>query len=302
MDLEGLVAATFTPLTVDGRVNLDAIEPYAEYLSGQSLEGVFVNGTTGEGMSLTVEERLQIAARWRDVLPPGLKLIVHVGHNCLADARAMAQHAEAIGADAFSACPPSFFKPQTIEELVACCVEVAAAAPRLPFYYYHIPMLTGVHLQMAAFLPLACEQIPNLRGIKFTDDDLADFAGVLQLSAGKLNVFAGRDEMLLSYLKLGARTAVGSTYNFLAPVLQGMLSAFRRGDLVAAQDIQAFVRDVIAVIVKYGGVSSQKLIMRWIGIDCGPVRLPLVNLPLQVESQLHAELEAHDFFLRIHSG
>lgn len=301
MEMEGLVAATFTPLMPDGRVNLEAIEPYAGYLSGQSIAGVFVNGTTGEGMSLTVEERLQLAARWRKALPRRLKLIVHVGHNCLADARAMAQHAEAIGADAVSACSPSFFKPRTIEELVACCAEVAAAAPRLPFYYYHIPVLTGVYLPMTEFLPLARERIPNLRGIKFTDEDLMDFASALQFSAGRLEIFAGRDEMLLSFLELGARAAVGSTYNYLAPAFETLLSAFKRGDLATAQSVQAFVRDLVAVISKHGGVPSQKSIMRWVGIDCGPVRLPLVNLSVEVEARLHAELESHDFFSRMKS-
>src|SRR5947209_17091760 len=100
--LTGLVAAPHTPLHADGSLNLAAIECQAQLLLETGVRGAFVCGTTGESHSLTVEERMQVAARWLQVAGGRLPVVVHVGHNCLADARALAAHAQRIGADAIA--------------------------------------------------------------------------------------------------------------------------------------------------------------------------------------------------------
>src|SRR5258708_5905793 len=108
--LHGLVAAVHTPFTSDGLLNLNAVERQAEHLRANRIEAVFVGGTTGESHSLTVEERLALAQRWREVVRgSGMRLVVHVGSNCLADARTLAAQAEQLRADAVAALAPSYF-------------------------------------------------------------------------------------------------------------------------------------------------------------------------------------------------
>src|SRR4051812_11109208 len=112
MKLEGLVAAVHTPFTRDGELNLDVVEAQCEHLSRHRIIAVFVGGTTGECHSLSVEERLALARRWKEVLKGSdLRLVVHVGANCLRDARALAINAQALGAHAIAALAPSYFKP-----------------------------------------------------------------------------------------------------------------------------------------------------------------------------------------------
>jgi N-acetylneuraminate lyase len=151
---QGLVAAPFTPFHADGTVHEDAIDRQSERLIADGVDGAFVCGTTGEGPSLTTAERMLVASRWAGARRR-LKLFVHVGHSSAADARTLAAHAQSIGADAIACLAPFFFKPRTAGELAAFCRHVAAAAPDLPFYYYHIPSLTGVSLAMRDFLPEA---------------------------------------------------------------------------------------------------------------------------------------------------
>ena len=110
------------------------------------MRGAFVCGTTGEGQSLTSDERRQVAARWCAAAPKHFRVIVHVGHASLAEAKALAAHAAQIGAAAVAATPPYFYKPRTAEDVAACCAEIAAAAPGLPFYYYHFPDITGIDI------------------------------------------------------------------------------------------------------------------------------------------------------------
>lgn len=294
--LSGLIAAPHTPFRADGSVALDLIAQQARLLTQNGVRGAFICGTTGEGPSLTSEERRQIAEAWVAARPANLAVIVHVGHLSLGEARALAAHAQAIGADATAAVAPSFFKPASQTELVAWCAQLAAAAPKLPFYYYTIPSFTGVSLSAADFLAAAEAQIPNLAGIKFTFENLMDFQRATAHAAGKFNVLFGRDEILLAGLGLGAKGAVGSTYNFAAPLYNRIIEAFNRGDLASARADQMRAVDFISVLDRHGGLAAGKSVMKFLGVDCGPVRLPLRALTAAEESSLRAALEKIGFF------
>lgn len=294
--LSGLVAAPFTPFRPNGDLALDAIPALAALLGKNQVSAAFVCGTTGEGSSMTTEERLQVASAWRKATPPGLKLAVHVGHLSLGDSRVLARHAQDIGVDAIAAIAPSFFKPAGPTELIAWCAEVAAAAPKLPFYYYHMPAMTGVAIPARDFLNQVNGQIPNLVGVKFTHEDLLDYSDSKAFADGRYSMLFGRDEILLSGLQLGAPGAVGSTYNYAAPLFHRMMRAFAAGDIESARQHQIRGQEFIDVMNRLGGLSAGKAIMKLIGVDCGPVRLPLRALTPSEESALRAGLGAVGFF------
>lgn len=290
----GLIAAPFTPLHANGALNLDAVAAYARHLHGNGVVGAFICGTTGEGASLTLDERRRVAERWMAAAPAGLRVIVHVGHTCLDDSRALAAHAQAIGADSIASLAPFFFKPAGVAGLVDWCAAVAAAAPRLPFYYYHMPSMTGLSVPVAEFLAAAAKRIPNLAGIKYTFEDLDDFSRCLRFDGGRYDVLFGRDELLHSALKLGARGAVGSTYNFAAPLYVRLIAAFDRGDEPSAVALQATAVQMIHACVNGGGhpIAAFKSLMRRLGVDCGPARLPLANPTEAQVADLLARLDA----------
>lgn len=294
--LTGLIAAPFTAMHGDGSVNLDMVPRQAEDLVQSGVSGVFICGTTGEGPSLTTEERMQLAVEWRRAAGSELKVIVHVGHTSLLEAQRLAEHAQRIGADAVATMAPFFFKPAGVGDLVEFCAEVACAAPELPFYFYHIPSMTGVDVPMHDFLAEAAGRIPNLAGIKYTHEDLMDYSRCVGFDGGRFDLLFGRDEMLLAALTVGAEGAVGSTYNFAAPYYHEVIRAYRAGDLQAARSAQARANEVIAAFKQYGGLAAQKAIMRMIGVDCGPVRLPLRPLGCAEYEELKARLAELGFF------
>lgn len=294
--LTGLIAPPPTPMEADGALNLETVEAQAAALVEDGVAGAFVCGTTGESASLTVAERMEVAERWASVAAPDFAVIVQVGHDCLADCRLLAQHAERIGARAIGCLPPHFFKPASIADLIAFCVEVAAAAPELPFYYYHIPAMTGVTFPVADVLAAGAEQIPTLAGAKFTHEDLMDFGRCVELDGGRFNMLFGRDEMLLAGLALGARGAVGTTYNCAAPLYGRIMRAFEAGDLTAARAEQAHARDLVTALRRFGIIAATKAVMAMNGIDCGPVRPPLRDLTAEERGALRAELERIGFF------
>lgn len=277
MKTKGLIAAPPTGFRADGGIDLNVVVPLAEHLHRQGVVGVFVNGTTGEGMSLSTEEREQLAAEWRKQLPAGMRLFVHVGHNSLAECKRLTRHAQSIGADAIAAIAPSFFKPTGVAGLVEWCAPIAAAAPELPFYFYHMPSMSGVNVSVSEFLPRAAERIPNLAGVKFTFEAMADYQEALRLDGGRFDVLWGRDEMLLGALATGAVGGVGSTYNVIAPLYLKLIAAFQRGDLEAARDCQAQAIAFINRLVASGNFfAALKAELRAQGVPITPsVRLPL---------------------------
>jgi N-acetylneuraminate lyase len=291
---KGLIAAPFTPFRADGAINLDAVEPYAQWLQRNRVVGAFICGTTGEGPSLTLDERRQLAERWVATAPSGLRVIVHVGHTSLSDCRTLAAHAESIGADSIACLAPFFFKPAGVEGLVTWCEQVAGAAPKLPFYYYHLPSLTGVSIPVSEFLRLASGRIPNLAGVKFTFEDLVDFRRCLESEGGRFDVLFGRDELLLSALELGAQGAVGSTYNYAAPVFHSLIAAQQQGDETRAGELQTLAVRMIDAFLECGAqpIAAFKWFMSRVAVECGPVRLPLIDPTSEQLATLRTKLDS----------
>ena len=294
--IHGLIAAPHTPFHADGTLAPETIPAQARLLAHNGVRGAFICGTTGEGSSLTGDERRQVVEAWVAARPASLAVIVHVGHLSQGDACGFAHHAAAAGADAIATIAPSFFKPATVGDLVQWCAPIAAAAPGLPFYFYHMPGMTGVNHAAADFLRAAEKVIPNLAGVKFTHENLMDFGSATEVAGGKFDLLFGRDEILLAGLALGARGAVGSTYNFAAPLYHRIIDAFNRGDLAAARRDQLRAIEFIEVLGRHGGLAAGKSAMKLIGLDCGPVRSPLRPLTAQDEASLRAGFERIGFF------
>jgi N-acetylneuraminate lyase len=295
--LTGLVAATFTPMRPDGSLNLEMAKPIVDHLVRSGIRGLYVCGTTGEGPLLTTDERKATVTAYVEAAAGRVPVVVQVGHSSVVEARLLAAHAQQAGADAISAVAPYYFKPGSVAVLVDCLAEIAGGAPKLPFYYYHIPMLSGVSLDMVEFLQQAPAKMPTFAGIKYTAPTIDEFQALLTTEDGRFDILFGRDEMMLSGLVGGARGAVGSTYNFAAPLYCRLIEAFQRGDLAEAQLCQSRAVAMIRVIVnRYRFHAGLKAAMGLWGLDCGPNRLPTIPLTPQEVAEMRRELDAIGFF------
>ena len=134
----------------------------------------FINGTTGDSMCLTQEERRGLHEAWvKAGKVYGVRVLAHIGSASITEACELAAHAQASGCDAICAMAPNFFKPKDARTLALWLQKVGAAAPKLPLYYYNFPAITGVELNPYHLL-LALEEVgaPSFRGMKFTDFNL----------------------------------------------------------------------------------------------------------------------------------
>jgi len=295
--IEGLIAAPFTPMNPDGSVNSGIIEQQARFLRRNNVAGAFVCGTTGEGLSLATGERMEITTRWAEVAGGDMILIAQVGHNSIVEARLLAAHARQVGFHAVAAMGPMFFRPRTVDQLVAWCADIAEAAD-LPFYYYHIPSMTGIDFAVADFLRAAAGRVPNLAGVKFTCSNLDDFSASLAVGGGRFDMLFGRDEMLLAALVLGAKGAIGSTYNFAAPLYAEIIESFNNGDMETGRLLQQKSVELVRTTAQTpcGYLPAAKSIMKMLGVDLGPVRPPLRNITDHDYKTLRTRLEEIEFF------
>lgn len=298
--IQGLIDAPFTPFCPNGDVNLNPIPAYAQMLKKNGLQGVFINGSSGEGYMLTAEERMALAEAWLKAAPEGFKVIVHVGSCCVRESRRLAEHAAAIGAWGIGAMAPPFPKINRVEELVKYIEEIAAGAPELPFYFYHIPAFNGAYLPMVKLLEAVDGRVPNFAGIKYTYESMYEYNQCRLYKDGKYDMLHGQDETILPCLAMGgARGGIGGTTNYNGRELVGILEAWKAGDLALAQERQNFSQEVINVICHYrGNIVAGKRIMKLIGLDLGKNRTPFQNMTDEEEARMKAELEAIRFFDR----
>lgn len=296
--IKGLIDAPFTPFYEDGSLNLAPIPEYAALLARNGLKGVFINGSSGEGYMLTEEERMQLAEAWMAAVPKDFKVIVHVGSTSVMSSRRLAEHAQKIGAWGIGAMATPFPKIGNIEQLCRYCEEIASAAPELPFYYYHIPAFNGAFLSMYDFLNAVDGRIPNFAGIKYTFESLYEYNRCRRYQNGKFDMLHGQDETILPCLAMGgAQGGIGGTTNYNGRCLTGILEAWEKGDLEKARQLQDFAQDVINVICNFrGNIVGGKRIMKLIGLDLGPNRVPFMSVTDEEEQELRRQLEAIDFF------
>ena len=296
----GLVDAPFTPMHPNGDVNYSVIPAYAAMLAKNGLKGVFINGSSGEGYMLTTDERIKLAEAWISAVPEGFKVIVHVGSCCLRESVRLAEHAAAAGAWGIGAMAPPFPKIGRVEELVKYCETIAAAAPDLPFYYYHIPAFNGAFLPMLDLLKAVDGRIPNFAGIKYTFESLYEYNQCRLYKDGKYDMLHGQDETYLASLAQGgAEGGICGTTNYNGREQVAIGEAWKAGDLETAREKQNFSQEVINVICNFrGNIVGGKRIMKLIGLDLGPNRVPFRNLTDGEEAELRRQLEEIGFFGR----
>src|SRR5215510_12515307 len=242
--LAGIVPAVVTPFDEEGKFNLRSFERLAERLYGAGVHGLYLCGSTGEGMLQTVAQRKQVAEAAMRNSPAGKSVIVHVGANTTDEAIELARHAARIGAHAISSLPPCVGVYSFAE--IKSYYERLAAASSIPLLIYFFPEVAPAIKSAGQVLELAA--IENVAGLKFTDYDLYT---MLRLKERGATIFYGRDEMLSAGLLLGADGGIGSFYNVIPELFMRLWLLARQGRWDEARHLQARINDFITITLRY---------------------------------------------------
>lgn len=276
--IQGIVPALVTPFNDDENysLNLDAVPAIMQPMIDAGVGGFFICGSTGEVLTLTMDERRAMAEKVMEVMnsqpaDKQIPVIVHVGATSAENAADLAQHAKTIGAPAVGTLPPMDRDNATVDNDIAYYRAVGAASD-LPLYVYWRSDMNKGSIRPKDFLDKMAD-VPTFAGIKFVDPNFHIMQSMKHLSGGTLNCLTGPDEMFLGGLVLGSDGAIGSTYNIMANHFVSIYRDFQAGRITEAMEKQAQAGELIEALVGFGVVTAgTKAIMTHRGLPVGPCR------------------------------
>lgn len=269
----GVSPAMATPLQSDGYdLNLPRIKSLVDFLIGAGVKGLFVGGTTGEGVLLAQTQRTQLHEEALDAVGGRVPVLLHVGANTTAEAVALARHAAVVGADAIVAVTPYFY-PIHDDALLAYFEQVAAAAPELPFFVYDLPHMAvnGIGPEL---LQRLAEAIPTLAGIKCSRPDAQMIRRLLDAAPAGICLLAGNEAIALASLALGAEGLISGLSTAVPEPFVALTQAVADGDLDRARAQQRLINRLLALIPSGTRIGAIKQILQQRGIDVGPAVPP----------------------------
>jgi len=282
----GVLPAMATPLHEDGyTVNVEAVKPLVDLLIGADVAGLFVGGTTGEGILLAPAERRRLHESALAAVGRRVPIILHVGANTTREAVGLAEHAQLVGAAAIAAVTPTYYGLHD-DALLAYYHAVVAAAPETPLLAYDIPhmAINGVGPRLMQRL---AETTPSLAGLKTSRHDAQMIRQLLDATPSALTVFAGNERIALGSLALGAGGLISGLATAVPEPFVALTRAFAAGDLALARERQRTINDLLDLMPSGARIGAIKVILQERGIPAGPAVPPR---PTPVDRPLWEEM------------
>ena len=273
-DFEGVWPAVITPLNESGEPNHEAIEQLVELFVSQKLGGLYILGSTGQWPLLPLNYRREVAERVVKTAAGRIPVMVHVGATATDDAVELARHAESIGADGVSSVTPIYYSISA-DDAFLHYRRIGEASSR-PLYVYHLSSVNQVTLDSREYARRVLE-LPNIAGMKLTDNDLFRFGLIADVAGNRLRLFSGADGLVCHAALSGSVGAIGSFFNVWGVPAQRSRDAFVAGDFNAGRRFTATFQSALADVLSSRSTwSFLRTAMRIkYDIDVGMPRAPL---------------------------
>ncbi len=278
---KGIFPAFYACYDKNGEVSPEATKAFVEYLIGQGVAGLYVGGSSGECIYLSVEERKKTLEAVMEVAKGRIAIIAHVACNNTKDSCELARHAESLGVDAIAAIPPIYFRlPE--RAIAKYWNDISAAAPNTDFVIYNIPQLAGVALTLSLFDEML--KNPRVIGVKNSSmpiQDIQMFKRQAKLNGKEVVVFNGPDEQFVGGRLIGADGGIGGTYGVMPALFVKLNALLEAGDFENAGKLQDDIDEVIYTMCSTKGnmyATAKAALKKLAGLDLGGVREPLLNL------------------------
>ncbi|MEG0996714.1 MAG: dihydrodipicolinate synthase family protein [Clostridia bacterium] len=279
MDMyHGVLPAFYAAYEDDGSVSAPRVKALARYLLQKGVNGLYVNGSSGECIYLNPQERKLVLEAVMEEVGGKIPVIAHVACNNTRDSADLAAHAQSLGVDAIAAIPPIYFHlPE--HAIAEYWNDISAAAPKTDFVIYNIPQLAGVALTV----PLLREMLKNPRvvAVKNSSMPTQDIQMFRQEGGERLTVFNGPDEQFLAGRAIGAQAGIGGTYGVMPELFLALNEHVERGELAEAQPLQYAINEIIYALCACHGnmyAAIKAVIAKREGLEIGSVRKPLTAL------------------------
>ncbi len=278
---KGIIPAFYACYDKNGEVSVEGIKQLVEFLIEKGVNGLYVGGSSGECIYLTVEERKKTLEAVMEANKGRITIIAHVACNNTRESCELARHAESLGVDAIATIPPIYFKlPESA--IAKYWNDISAAAPDTDYIIYNIPQLAGVALT----IPLFNEMLKNPRviGVKNSSmpiQDIQMFRRQAKLNEREIVIFNGPDEQFVGGRLIGADGGIGGTYAVMPELFVKLNSLLEAGDFANAGKLQDDINEVIYTMCSAKGnmyAVAKAALRKRAGLSLGGVREPLLNL------------------------
>jgi len=277
-----LLTAMVTPFAQDGGVDLGEAKRLARFLVEQGNDGIVVAGSTGEGPTLSDDERLALFRAVKEALPQAT-VVAATGDNNTAHSIELTRAAAATGVDAVMATVPAYNKP-TQDGLIEHFLAIARST-ELPVMIYNIPGRTGTNLLPATFAAL-CERAPNVEGLKESTGDFNQFNRLVTSVPERVRIYCGDDYCFLPALAIGAYGVVSVAGHVCAGELKQMIEAYLAGDVARAAEIHRSIVPLVDALFSVSNPIPVKWAMGELGFKVGQCRAPLSPMPSPAAQRL----------------
>ncbi|CYW55261.1 TPA: dihydrodipicolinate synthase family protein [Streptococcus suis] len=274
----GIIPAFYACYDEAGEISSERVKALVQYFIDKGVQGLYVNGSSGECIYQSVADRKQILEAVMEVAKGKLTVINHVACNNLKDSVELARHSEELGVDAIAAIPPIYFRLPEYS-ISAYWNGISAAAPNTDFIIYNIPQLAGVSLTPSLYKEML--KNPRVVGVKNSSMPVQDIDTFVTLGGEDYVVFNGPDEQFLGGRLMGAKGGIGGTYGAMPELFLRLNQLIADKDLETARQLQATINTIIGKLVSGHGhmyAVIKEVIRINDGLDIGSVREPLTAL------------------------
>lgn len=270
----GIIPAFYACYDDLGEVSPERTQALARHLHTRGVQGLYVNGSSGECIYLSVNERKLILENIMEAVGGKLTVIAHVACNNTRDSQELARHAQSLNVDAIAAIPPIYFRLPEYS-IAQYWNDISNAAPDTDFVIYNIPQLAGVALTMPLFHKML--ENPRVKAVKNSSMPVQDIQMFKDAGQGKIAVLNGPDEQFVSGRVIGADGGIGGTYAVMPRLFLKADDNIASGNVEAAKSIQYEINRIIYTMISCKGnlYSVMKEILKLRGVVCGSVRPPL---------------------------
>lgn len=275
---QGVIPAFYACYDEEGEISPERTRALVEYFIAKDVQGLYVNGSSGECIYLSVEDRKRVLEEVMKVAKGRLTIIAHVACNNTKDSVELARHAESLGVDAIAAIPPIYFRLPEYS-VAQYWNDISAAAPNTDFVIYNIPQLAGVALTPSLYK----EMLKNERviGVKNSSMPVQDIQTFVALGGEDHVVFNGPDEQFLGGRLMGAAAGIGGTYGAMPELFLKLNQLIADKELERAKELQYAINAIIGKLTSARG--NMYAVIKGVleineGLTIGSVRSPLTPL------------------------
>jgi 4-hydroxy-tetrahydrodipicolinate synthase len=289
-----VLTAMVTPFTDDGDLNGKAVGEISHALLESGSQGLILAGSTGEGSSLSAEEKLELFRLAKDAVGDSAAIVAGTGTYNTRESIQLTREAEPF-ADAFLLTVPYYSKP-TQEGMYRHFTAIAAATSK-PCILYNIPGRTAIN--MTAETTIRLSHVDNIAGIKEASGDLSQIATIINRAAKGFRVWSGNDEDTFSIMSLGGYGVIGVITHLVGEQVGEMCDLVRSGRVAQAAEIHNRLLPLRDAMFSITNPIPIKWTLRRLGLPVGPVRLPLVDPDPEVAERVWAEVQKHSIDLKL---